>query len=157
MTYVANDLLSRLVGFRLCSVQFVVDYVQLRFDASATSDLPVLNCDGWPAVSCRQTYREVETGYADALRSFIPEEVVGTTEKTGIGLKIGFPSGWIAHHPTVDDLVGPEIAVLGGRRRRSPDGLAARRGLVRGPGGIVENTADVVEFRFGPRPTSKKV
>jgi hypothetical protein len=43
-----------------------------------------------------------------------PEEVVETTEKTGIGLKIDFPSGWIALHPTVDELVGPEIAMLGG-------------------------------------------
>ena len=30
--YVSNELLSRLIGFRLYSVQFVMDYVQLRFD-----------------------------------------------------------------------------------------------------------------------------
>lgn len=71
MAYVANDLLSRLVGFRLYSVQFVMDYVQLRFDG-ATSDMPVLNCDVW------------------------------------------LLSGWIALHPSVDELVGPEIGMLSG-------------------------------------------
>jgi hypothetical protein len=92
-----------------------MDYVQLRFDASATPDMPVLNCDVWPVVHrSGRTYREVETGYADTLRSFITEEIVATTEKTGLGLRIDLPSGWIALHPTVDELVGPEIAMLGG-------------------------------------------
>lgn len=93
MAYVANDLLSRLVGFRLYSVQFVMDYVQLRFDG-ATSDMPVLNCDVWPLVHrSGKTYREGETGYADALRAFIPEELIGTTEATGIGLKLDSRAG----------------------------------------------------------------
>src|SRR4051794_40045180 len=45
--YVPNELLGRLVGFRLHSVQFVMDYVQLRFDGP-TEDMPVLNCDVLP-------------------------------------------------------------------------------------------------------------
>lgn len=47
--YVPNALLGRLVGFRLYSVQFVMDYVQLRFDGP-THDMPVLNCDVLPVV-----------------------------------------------------------------------------------------------------------
>lgn len=43
MPYVPNELLGRLVRCRLYSVQFVLDYVQLRFDGS-TPDMPVLNC-----------------------------------------------------------------------------------------------------------------
>ena len=46
--YVPNALLGRLVGFRLYSGQFVMDYVQLRFDGP-TEDMPVLNCDVLPA------------------------------------------------------------------------------------------------------------
>jgi hypothetical protein len=47
--YVPNSLLGRLVGFRLYSVQFVMDYVQLRFDGPS-ADMPVLNYDVWPVV-----------------------------------------------------------------------------------------------------------
>jgi hypothetical protein len=36
--------LSRLIGCRLYSVEFVMDYVQLRFDGP-TEDMPVLNYD----------------------------------------------------------------------------------------------------------------
>jgi hypothetical protein len=44
---VPNVLLGRLVGFHLSSVQFVMDYVQLRFDGP-TEDMPVLTCDVHP-------------------------------------------------------------------------------------------------------------
>ena len=40
--YAPNDLLSRLVGDRMYSVEFVLnDYVQFRFDGSAQGDRPV--------------------------------------------------------------------------------------------------------------------
>lgn len=64
--YVPNALLSRLVGFRLYSVQFVMDYVQLRFDGP-TEDMPVLNCDMLPVTELAgRTVRPGEVGYADA-------------------------------------------------------------------------------------------
>ena len=47
--YVPNELLGRLVGARLYSVQFVHDYVQLRFECPG-GDMPVMNCDAMPAV-----------------------------------------------------------------------------------------------------------
>ena len=50
MAYVPNELLSRLVGFRLYSVHFVMDYVQLGFD-SETDETASMNCDVWPDVT----------------------------------------------------------------------------------------------------------
>lgn len=112
--YAPNELLSRLIGFRLYSVQFVMDYVQLRFDGP-TDDMPVLNCDVMPAVETPAgLIGSGELGYADALVALIPDEVVRTTERTGSGLRIEFASATVVLHPRFDDLVGPEIALLGG-------------------------------------------
>ena len=112
--YTPNELLGRLVGCRLYSVQFVMDYVQLRFDGSA-KDMPVLNCDVMPAVERGiDTIADGQTGYADALRSLIPSVVRQTREETGVGLRIEFDDGAIVLHPARDDLVGPEIALLQG-------------------------------------------
>jgi len=76
-----NELLSRLVGFRLFSVQFVMDYVQLRFDGP-TEDLPVLNCDVLPSVESEgRVWRDGDVGYADALCGLIPGTVLATAEE----------------------------------------------------------------------------
>lgn len=113
-TYVPNELLGRLVGFRLFSVQFVMDYVQLRFDGPSP-DMPVLNCDVMPTVEIgAEALIDGQTGYADALRLLIPGVVQRTQEGTGLGLRIEFEAGAIVVHPTVQDLTGPEIALLGG-------------------------------------------
>jgi hypothetical protein len=49
---VPNELLSRLVGERMYSVEFVLnDYVQLRFDGTASGSGPVvLNSYVWPVI-----------------------------------------------------------------------------------------------------------
>ena len=113
MSYVPNELLSRLVGFRMFSVQFVMDYVQLRFD-SDSDDAPVLSCDVWPEVTLDGvTFREPDLGYADALRGLIPGTVVETQEATGLGLVLRFERGAIRLHPTLDE-VFVEIAMLSG-------------------------------------------
>ncbi len=112
--YVPNELLSRLVGLRLFSVQFVLDYVQLRFDG-ASGDLPVLNCDVMPRVERGGgTITAGQIGYADALRGLIPGVVRQTREETGHGLRVEFDGAAIVVHPNPDDLVGPEIALLHG-------------------------------------------
>jgi hypothetical protein len=113
--YVPNELLERLVGFRLFSVQFVLDYVQLRFDG-ATEDMPVLNCYAMPTVETETgvMINEGEPGYADALRDLIPRVVVATKEKTGLGLRIEFERGSIRLHPHINETFGPEIAQLQG-------------------------------------------
>ncbi|MTK04622.1 hypothetical protein FF096_21785 [Micromonospora sp. CP22] len=114
--YVPNALLGRLVGFRLYSVEFVMDYVQLRFDGP-TDDMPVLNCDVFPVVETPTSLiAPGQVGYADALRAFIPGHVVATVEETGRGLRIEFDEGAICLHPKVDEVLGPEIALLSGFR-----------------------------------------
>jgi len=102
------------VGLRLFSVQFVMDYVQLRFDG-APYDMPVLNCDVMPAVELTGHFLTHEApGYADALCTFIPKVVTETHEQTGIGLRLEFDGDAIVLHPRFQDLVGPEIALLQG-------------------------------------------
>ena len=116
--YVPNGLLGRLVGFRLYSVQFVMDYVQLRFDGP-TEDMPVLNCDVLPVVETPAgLIAPGQLGYADALRAFIPDHVVATVEETGRGLRIEFDEGAIRLHPAIDEVPGPEIALLSGFKDR---------------------------------------
>jgi len=112
---VPNELLGRLVGCRLYSVQFVHDYVQLRFDGLG-DDMPVLNCDVMPKVEHHpgSAIGDGEVGYADALRKLIPRIVTKTQERTGIGLRIEFDAEALVIHPTIDELPGPEIALLQG-------------------------------------------
>ena len=115
MTYVPNKLLSRLVGCRLYSVQFVIDLVYLCFDTDTSEDTPVIRCDNMPAVHTATTrLRDGDVGYADALRSMIPEHVARTFEATGQGLRIDFANASITFRPTWDELVSPEIAMLSG-------------------------------------------
>jgi hypothetical protein len=112
--YEPNELLGRLVGFRLYSVQFVLDYVQLHFDGP-TEDMPILNCDVMPAVTISgQTLTDGLPRYADALRSLISGTVVRTEEATGIGLRIELDNGSVVLHPALAELVGPEVAMLHG-------------------------------------------
>ncbi|MEV8086365.1 hypothetical protein [Streptomyces nigra] len=114
MSYELNSLLSRLVGFELYSVEFVADYVQLRFQG-ASDDMPVLTCDVLPAVTLSgRQFSPAESGWADALRGLIFQKVTATAEETGIGIKVDFVSGSIQLHPTEDELDGPEIAQLSG-------------------------------------------
>ena len=112
--YVPNELLSRLVGSRLFSVQFVHDYVQLWFDGPG-DDLPLMNCYVMPTVEAGgRTLSDGMQGYADALRGFIPQLVARTQEETRLGLRVEFADGAIVLHPNRDDLNGPEIALLTG-------------------------------------------
>lgn len=115
MAYVPNELLSRLAGCRLYSVQFVMDYVQLWFDSHSSPDTPVLNCDVLPTVTIGDTkFSPTDLRWADALRSLIPQTVTATRERTGLGLQVEFPCGELQLHPTLDEIDSPEIAMLSG-------------------------------------------
>lgn len=112
--YVPHTLLGRLVGFRLYSVQFVMDYVQLRFDGP-TEDMPVLNCEVLPVIETPTgLVTSEQLGYADALRALISASVVATVEETGRGLRIEFDDSTICLHPEAGEVPGPEIALLSG-------------------------------------------
>ncbi|GGF39120.1 hypothetical protein GCM10011519_10940 [Marmoricola endophyticus] len=114
MPHVPNELLGRLVGMRLFSVEFVLDYVVVRFDDAA--DQAALTCQAMPLVElpARGPVRDGAPGYADALRSLVGYEVVGTAEASGLGLRIGVGTGTIVINPSREELTGPEIALLGG-------------------------------------------
>ncbi|MFF1881351.1 hypothetical protein ACFVVC_07810 [Pseudarthrobacter sp. NPDC058196] len=113
--YVPNELLSRLVGDRLYSVEFVLnDYVQLRFDGAPGSGPVTLNSYVWPVVQhAGRLWHEPDLGYADALRRLTPGTVVSTAEATADGLRIGLDQGAIHIHPAKDE-VFVEIAELNG-------------------------------------------
>ncbi|MEU0236377.1 hypothetical protein ABZ234_01670 [Nocardiopsis sp. NPDC006198] len=120
MVYVLNSLLGRLVGCRLYSVQFVMDYVQLWFYSETSDDMPLLNCDVLPQVVLDgRRFTLEECGWAEALRALIGQHVIATQEKTGIGIKVDFDRGAIQLHPTEGELDGPEIAMLSGFEDRS--------------------------------------
>lgn len=107
MAYVANELLSRLVGDRLVAVTFVLDdYLQLQFDGART------NVEVWPAVHYDgRIWREPDMGYGDCLRRLCGLRVEATSEKTGDGLRIELEKGGIHINPSREE-VYVEIALL---------------------------------------------
>ena len=113
--WVAEGLLARLAGLRLYSVEFVMDYVQLRFDGDQiASGSVVLNCYVWPLVDFQdRTWGEQDLGYADALRGLVPRHVISASEAPGAGLRLVFDRGAIAIHPAIEE-VYVEIAELQG-------------------------------------------
>ncbi|MDP9903248.1 hypothetical protein [Arthrobacter bambusae] len=113
--YLPNELLSRLVGDRMYSVEFVLnDYVQLRFDGSPGAGPVTLNCYVWPVVqTVDRLWHEQDLGYADALRRLIPGTVASTSEATGAGIRISLDTGTVVIHPAKQD-VFVEIAELRG-------------------------------------------
>ncbi|MCP2048961.1 UNVERIFIED_ORG: hypothetical protein J3D58_003033 [Paenarthrobacter nicotinovorans] len=113
--YVPNELLSRLVGDRMYSVEFVLnDYMQLRFDGPADGGPVILNCYVWPAVeTAGRLWQEQDLGYADTLRRLTPGIVTSTSEATGRGIHIELDTGTIVIHPEKED-VYVEIAHLMG-------------------------------------------
>lgn len=114
--YVPNGLLSRLLGDRMYSVEFVLDdYVQFKFDGALDAKTPViLSAYAWPAVEIgTRTWRRDDLGYADALRQLAPGIVIATSERTGHGIRIELDTGTLAIHPTIAE-AGAEIAMLGG-------------------------------------------
>lgn len=114
--YVPNALLGRLVGLRLLAAEFVLDYLQLRFAGNPEDPQPVLTCDVWPVVDLTNvaTYRHGSTGYADGLTSLVGGVVTSTEERTGVGVRIELERGSLRLHPSIDELTGPEIAMLRG-------------------------------------------
>jgi hypothetical protein len=95
-------------------VEFVLDYVQLRFDGT-TNDRPVLTCEVLPTVTTSERrFSPTEAGWTDALRGLIAQQVTATHEETGIGVKVDFATGSVQLHPAESELVGPEIAMLNG-------------------------------------------
>jgi hypothetical protein len=112
--YVPNELFGRLVGCRLYSVEFVMDYIQLRFDNVARGQL-TLNCYVMPKVErAAEVMRDGDVGYGDAVRALIPGHVRAANDACEAGLRIELDTGSLVLNPSPDELVGPEIAFLFG-------------------------------------------
>lgn len=110
MDPVEESLLARLVGLEVASVAFVRDYLELEFGSGAR-----LFCYAWPTVEVGGTTRFFgDVGYRDALCALIDQVVLSTEEAVGIGLLVRFGVGALSIHPTLDELEGPEIAMLSG-------------------------------------------
>ncbi|GAA2158842.1 hypothetical protein GCM10010403_40800 [Glycomyces rutgersensis] len=112
-----DDLLTRLVGGELYSVQFVRDNMQLHFES--LGEAPYLTCYVMPEIRGLQSERaqgitESSPGYADALRALIGEEVRAATAASGTGLTLQLRTSTIIVNPAPTHLVGPEIAMLSG-------------------------------------------
>lgn len=110
-----SGLLARLIGFRLYSVVFVMDYVQLCFDGDHPEDRPVFNCYVWPVIDMSShTVADGEIGYADGYRSLIPRHVTGTSVGEQGGLRLEFGNATLILRPAMAEIVGAEIARLSG-------------------------------------------
>jgi hypothetical protein len=103
--------LAALVDTELSQVWFVRDYVQLMFeDDGLTRSLQFFV---WPVVNLRgKRFIFGDPGYRDSLCSFIDQSVVGTEEAHSSGLVLHFDQGTLEMNPSVEELVGPEIAML---------------------------------------------
>jgi hypothetical protein len=113
-----NELLSRLVGRSLQSIQFVGGYVQFGFGqfgfgAAEATEVPILTCEVMPEViTPAGPVVDGQLGYADALRSLIGHDVVDTAEAHGEGLRVEFRETALALRPAATDVTGPLIAML---------------------------------------------
>ena len=113
--YVPYELLSRLVGDRLYSVEFVLnDYVQLRFDGAPGAGPLTLNCYVWPVIPpAGRVWLDRHLGYGVARGRLTPGVVVPPAEATSDGIRIGLDTGAIHIRPAKDE-VFVEIAELDG-------------------------------------------
>ena len=103
------SLLTRLDGAELAQVWFVRDYVQLIFEDPAGSWS--LQCWVWPRVRVGgQEIAPGEARYRDSLCELIGQQVVSTG--TARGLRVDFVGAGLVVDPSIDELVGPEIAML---------------------------------------------
>jgi hypothetical protein len=107
--------ISEIIGDELNAVEFVQDYLQLRFDT------PVLTLYAWPHILLSEfsiAYGEPE--YRNALCSLIGEKVEEATLEEGDSLTVKFENDTvIALSLREEDLDGPEAGAF------SPTGSVA--------------------------------
>ena len=96
---ISNDPLSILVGEKLSSVIFVLDYLQLDFDGNR------LTCYIFPKVIKDKLVTSINSdNYLNLLCSFLGAIVISTTEKDGFGISISFEAGEIFLSFTDEDI-----------------------------------------------------
>ena len=100
--------LREIAGQELSAVEFVTDYLQLRFDG------PLLTLYEWPSVLLSEfSVSFGEPGYRDALCAQIGETVEDATLEEGDSLTVRFESGVVlAVSLREEDMAGPEGGVF---------------------------------------------
>jgi hypothetical protein len=98
--------LEGLIGEFMSSVEFVMDYVQLRFNGSALTAF-----NGLLVHDADQVFCETKPGYRDAICALIGVVVTAVEVREEDFLQITFnESRWITVSLRADDAVGPESA-----------------------------------------------
>lgn len=112
MTNPIDGRLPVLVGQRLYAVEFVLDYVILKFDNEWGGEFPTLHCFSLPCVVRGSKHTPGDAFWERTLLSLIGDEVISTSEAAGSGLSIALRGGTVLINPTPDEVGGPEIAML---------------------------------------------
>jgi hypothetical protein len=104
-------LVASLVGHKIESVVFVMDYAQITLWGPGSS--PCLTFNVWPRLD---TFGEVrvfgDKGYRDAVCGLIGRSVTAASESQTDGLVLRFDPDSLSVNPEPSDLRGPEIAML---------------------------------------------
>ncbi len=100
--------LEDLIGEQLSSVEFIQDYLQLRFDG------PVLTFFEWPEVFREEgSYAFGEPEYRNVLCDLIGEDVTAASLLEGEAIEVQFASGAsIRTSLRLEDLSSPEAGSL---------------------------------------------
>jgi hypothetical protein len=112
-----QSLLHRLQGALLISVTFIHDFVELTFEEVGEDgrliDSPRLDCFVWPriVVGTKESTFGVP-GYRDALCACIDASVTAVRDDVASGMRLDFPDRSLIIQPTLDEVPGPEIAII---------------------------------------------
>ncbi|WP_018130076.1 hypothetical protein [Effusibacillus pohliae] len=103
-----QPILQILVGSEMSSVEFVRDYIQLRFDG------PTLTTFTLPVVTLNATSYDIKTpGYRDALCSLIGREVQNTEILEHVAIRLIFDQNALLEISLrEEDYEGPEAAMF---------------------------------------------
>jgi hypothetical protein len=112
-----ESLLHRLTGAQLISVTFIHDFLELTFEEIAKDgqliDSPRLDCLVWPKIVIAAHERPFGVaGYRDALCECIDASVTAVRDDVISGIQLQFPDRSLVIRPTIDEVPGPEIALL---------------------------------------------
>lgn len=113
-----QSLLHRLRGAQLISVTFIHDFLALTFEELGEDghliDSPRLDCLVWPKiVTAGGELTFGAPGYRDALCECIDASVTAVRDDVAGGMQqLEFPDRSLVIKPTLDELPGPEIALL---------------------------------------------
>lgn len=101
----------------MISVTFIHDFLALTFEEIAEDghliDSPRLDCFVWPkVVAAGRELTFGAPGYRDALCACIDASVTAVLDDVNTGMQLEFPDRSLVIKPTLDELPGPEIALL---------------------------------------------